>query len=173
MIFGLRLKKSHLGNLAARLKALDNQHVKVGWFPENGVHPPSGLTYAGLAAIHHFGAKSVKIPRRPILDLTFSLYHPIKRNAIMGVWISDYFDDIHKKKPTKVTLQKLLDFIGGDYVEKTRAGFGNSFKIQSNTPMTIAHKSVNKINSPLIDTGMLRDELSYITTYNGLLVTPQ
>lgn len=63
--------------------------------------------------------------------------------------------------------------IGGDYVQKVRAGFGDTSKLKSNSEFTQMLKFEAGVlaNNPLIWTGELRDNLSY--SIDGIeVITP-
>jgi hypothetical protein len=166
--FSIKRTVNHIPNLRKRLKDLNKQSVSVGYFPANGVHAPAKMTYANLFAIMSFGSSKKNIPARPILDLTFALYNPLTTNTDVKKYLKKYFSNISKKTPP-MKISKLLDNIGGDYVQKTRMGFGDTSKLVSNSSNTIARKGGR--DTPLIDTGALRANLSYITSFNGNLVT--
>lgn len=169
LTFKLKRTKNHLPNLKKRLEDLNKSKLSVGYFPSNGVHAPSEMTYSNLFAILSFGSRARNIPPRPILDLTFNLYNPIRTNPELKAYLKKYFSSINKKTPP-ISMSLVIDEIGGDYVQKVRRGFGDTAKLVSNKPAVIASK--NGRNTPLIDTGALRDNLSYVNSFNGTLITP-
>jgi len=162
-----------LKNLRKRLEALNKAEFSVGYYPENGIHSTSGLSYAGLFAIQSFGAPSVKIPPRPILDLEFQLFNPIRTNKKLKKLLTKYLSGINKKNPP-VKLSVLLEDIAGDYVQKVRQGFGDTSKLKSNSDFTQRMKEIAGVkgNNPLVWTGDLRDNLSYSVSTSEGIITP-
>lgn len=168
LTFGLKRTKNFLPNLRKRLEELNKSSFEIGYFPSQGVHEPSGLTYSGLFAIQSFGSRSADIPARPILDLTFSTFHPLTGNIDVKRMLKKYLSGIDKKNP-KISLEVIIDNISGDYVEKVRRGFGDTSKLKSNSTFTIERKG---LDSPLIETGELKMNMSYVTSFNSVVVTP-
>jgi hypothetical protein len=167
----LKMKKNNIPNLIARFKSLEKKRFSVGYFAEQGYHS-SGLTYAGLFAIQSFGSSSAGIVARPILDDTIAIYEPLQTNLMLRKQLKVYFSNISSKTP-KISVTTLLSKVAGDYVQKTREGFGDISKLASNTPFTqfLKAQAGVKPNNPLIWTGDLRDNLSY--RVNGqAIVTP-
>ncbi|AHK11558.1 hypothetical protein S140_151 [Shewanella sp. phage 1/40] len=168
----VKLKNNHIPNLMKRFKSLHKKKFEVGYFPENGVHP-SGLTFTGLFAIQSFGSRSANIPARPVLDQEFMTYTPLNTNALLKSQLKLYFSGISSKTPV-ISSNKLLANVAGDYVQKVRAGFGDTTRLTSNAPSTQEQKAtygVSPPNNPLVWTGVLRDNLSY--SINGQsIVTP-
>lgn len=155
----------------ARFKELDGKQVSVGYWESQGLHP-SGLSYVGLFTIQSFGAPSVNIPPRPVLDIEFEIYSPPSKNYIIKSGLAKYLSNISNRIPP-IKFTKVLENIGGDYVQKVRSGFGNTSKLDSNSEFTQALKASYglKPNSPLIWTGELRDNLSY--SIDGIeVITP-
>lgn len=166
-----KVVKNHLGDLMKRFKEMDGKEVEVGYFASQGFHS-SGLLYAGLYAIQANGAPSVNIPQRPIIYDTFNIYHPPSKNLLIKNMLKHFLSDIHKKK-SPISFTQVMKNIGGDYVQKVRAGFGDTSKLASNSEFTQALKASYgvKPNNPLIWTGELRDNLSY--SIDGIeVITP-
>lgn len=168
LVFSLKKNKCYLKNLRKRLKELKGKSFSVGYFPQNGIHEPSGLTYSNLFAIHSFGSKAAGIPARPVLNLNFGLWNPIKNNTYLKNQLKKYLSNI-KSTNAPIKFSILLDNIAGSYVHTTKASFGDNVKLVSNTPYTVNLKGND---TPLVETGKLRDNLSYTTTYRGSIVTP-
>lgn len=168
LTFALKKNSCYFKNLRKRLIELNNTSLEVGYFPQNGTHEGSGLTYPNLFAIHSFGSKTANIPTRPVLDLNFRLWNPINKNKDLKKMLKKYFSNIKSAKaPIKFSL--VLDQVAGSYVQTTRASFGNTSLLAPNATFTIFLKGKN---TPLIDTGDLRDTLSYTTSFRGSIVTP-
>jgi hypothetical protein len=167
----IRLVKNHLPNLIKRFKDLEKKTFSVGYYPENGIHP-SGLSYAGLFVIHSFGAPSVNIPPRPVLDLEFSTFSPLDKNIMLKNQLKLYFSNIKSKTP-KISVTQMLTNVAGAYVESTRDSFGDSTKLTSNAQSTQNMKAALGLtpNSPLVWTGDLRANLSY-SINNQTVITP-
>jgi len=167
----LKTKFNHIGNLVKRFKDLHKSTMQIGYFPENGIHP-SGLSFSGLFAIQSFGAPSVGIVPRPVLDLEFSTYSPLSKNIILKTQLKKYLSNIKSKTP-KLSVTLMLSTVAGDYVMKTRDSFGDTSKLADNTEFTQFLKNQDgvKPNNPLIWHGTLRSNLSY--KINGeTVVTP-
>jgi hypothetical protein len=169
LVFGLKKDKCFIKNLRKRLQELDNTSFDVGYFPQQGTHQPSGMSYSNLFAIHSFGSKSAGIPARPVLDLNFQLWNPVSSNKLIKKQLKSYFSNI-KSTNAPIKFSTILDTIAGSYVQSTRAIFGDSTKLVSNSSFTVSQKGTQ---SPLVETGDLRDHLSYTTTFRGnTIVTP-
>lgn len=161
---------NYLNQLKKRLQELNKSTVEVGYFPSQQHY--SGLSMAGLFAIHSGGAPSVGIPARPAMEIAL-MFNPVNKNITIKRDLSKYFSKIsHKYPPIRFT--QLLENVGGDYVDKIRAVFGDTSKLDSNSFWTQqAKKSAGVVpsNNPLVWTGSLRDALSY--SINGWqIVTP-
>ena len=170
LIFGLKKSKGNraITNLKKRFKELEGKSLEVGFFSQNGTHP-SGLTYTNLFAIQSFGSKAVGIPKRPVLDLNFQLWNPVSSNKLIKKQLKLFFSNINSPTPP-IKFSKVLDNIAGSYVQSTRTVFGDSTLLTVNASSTVQYKGKQ---SPLVETGHLRDNLSYTTTYKGLsIVTP-
>ena len=168
----LKIKRNLIPNLLSRLRDLQKDQGSIGYYAEQGQHSTSGLSFVDMIAIHSFGSTKVKIPPRPVLDLTFSLYDPLSKNMTLKRDLKLYFSNIKSKTP-RIKAGQILENVLGDYVEKVRSYFGDPTKIESNSAFTQWLKEKNGLvpNSPLVWSGELRDNLSY--KINGQpLVTP-
>lgn len=168
----LKIKKNNIPNLILRLKELQKAQGSIGYYAEQGEHSTAGLRYVDLFGIQSFGSTKVKIPPRPVLDLTFSLYDPLSKNMTLKRDLKLYFSNIKSKTP-RIKAEQILENVLGDYVEKVRSYFADPTKIESNSAFTQWLKEKNGLvpNSPLVWSGELRDNLSY--KINGQpLVTP-
>ena len=162
--------KDHLPNLLKRLKALEKAgNVEIGYHPEQRDHP-SGLHPAGLYAILAEGYTPNNLPARPVMQIGM-IMNPIKSNINVKKFLKQYLSKIDRKTPP-IKATKLLENIGGAYVEIFRGIFGSTH-LEALSPSTVAYKTRMKVaqpNAPLIFDGTLRDMISY--KVNGVLVTP-
>lgn len=168
----LKIKQNNLPHLLSRLRELQKSQGSIGYYNEQGEHSTSGLRYVDLFGIQSFGSTKVKIPPRPVLDLTFDLYNPLSKNMTLKRDLKLYFSNIKSKTP-RIKAEQILENVLGDYVEKVRSYFADPTKIESNSAFTQWLKEKNGLvpNSPLVWSGELRDNLSY--KINGQpLVTP-
>lgn len=168
----IKMKKieDHLPNLKKRLMELERiSPVEIGYFPEQEDHS-SGLSAAGLFNILHNGSTKNNLPARPIMTIGMMM-NPIRKNKDIKMWLKQYLSGIHRKTPP-ITAEKVLENIGGSYVETFRGIFGSS-RLEVLSPSTIAYKtSMNAPNpeAPLVFSGELMMMMSY--KVNGVLVTP-
>ena len=164
----LKMEKNFLGNLRKRLQELDGSSFSVGYFPQNGYHQEAKMTYANLFAIQSFGSTKANIPARPVLNLNFQMWNPLEKNTYLKRQLKRYLSGIYSNTPA-IKWSGVLDNVAGNYVQTTRDSFGDTTRIKSNKPYTIARKG---FNSPLIETGKLKAKLSYVNSFNGYVVTP-
>lgn len=131
------------------LKALfkaDGEHVDVGWFEEQGMHPSDPpRSYPEVA---EYQATNV-IPR-DVLAIAQSLYNPGKPEVNKAV---DKFLD----NPTEAAVDRLLSVVGTDQVSFVKSLFGG--------PML--HPTPENPD-PLVDIGELRDHTAYKVKNGGV-----
>ena len=145
-------KKSKLPALVAKLKSLNEQSTKIGYFKEQGMHPTADMPYASLAYIHA-NAHEFRLPF-PTRDV----FSPIK--PVVGGYPAQakFFKNLlkrHLQIKTTYTLENLLDDIGKKYRDDGKNIFGNT-----------AYLEVTGNPTPLIDQGYLKDAFAYKTSFN-------
>ena len=152
-------KNNLLDMLTQKVKELEQQTVEVGHFKEQGMHY-SGYSYVELMELHAFG-DGVKLPARPMLAVAKS---KLKRS-------------IRRSKPVKKALEQwarsksrnassmVLEAVGETAAIMEKNIFGKtSAEIPANSPYTIAKKLGVKRNSPMKDTGSLKNKVAYRTS---------
>ena len=149
-------KGNSLGKMKANVKKIDKQNVKVGYFPEQGLHN-SGLPYATLMAIQEFGTDTV--PSRPIFQITASTRPPQREPKV-----KEAVKEWSKLLTTKDNSKDLLDTIGKNYQGALVGLFGDSSVLSPNADTTIRLKGRDE---PLVDSGELRDNLTYKSSIGG------
>jgi len=145
-------QKSKLPALVAKLKSLNNQSAKIGYFKEQGLHPTADMPYASLAYIHanahEFG---LPFPSRDIFK---------HMKPVVGGYPAQakFFKSLLKSYvqiKTSYTLENLLDDIGKKYRQDGKSVFGNTALLTTTANPT-----------PLIDEGFLKDAFAYKTSFN-------
>lgn len=131
-----------------RLEKLDDSHIELGWFSEQGKHPTANMTYPELGFYHAVGMNGV-IPR-----------------DILGVFSFEEFDTgggLDRLLPLILNnpndnVQDTLDRIGKRFTRKIKKVFGSSS----------LHPTPHNPN-PMIETGALRRAVRYKTSANNIL----
>ena len=129
---------------AKKLQALSKtDNADVGWFAADGEHPTAEMTYPELAHYHATGSNNV--PVRDVLEITKGLYKAGKYprlNATLAHYLS-----------TGQGYEEFLDALGESFWMESHTVIGHS------PPLVLTSNP-----TPLVDTGELRDHLSYRTT---------
>lgn len=154
-------KKNNIPRLMKRIQALTTKTTEVGYFSSQPSHSESGIGYAQMAAWLEYGTKKTRA--YPLFHRTIEFFeHPSKSNIIKSS-LKGYFNNLDSSKQYSV----VLNSIGKGYAEIIQAGMGKPHRTgNSNAPSTIAVKGRN---SPWIDTGELKQNISY--RFNGTLFT--
>jgi hypothetical protein len=168
MAIEVKLKK--VGNSFEKLLQpilnLERENVEVGHFQEQGQHY-SGFTYPELMALHHYGHEAKngagEKPPRPLLDHVFFSNYRLNDPAFRSA-----FNAWSRRMPSEASNSKLLDDIGKIIATKEKNMFGKSPPL---APMAgnIMKEEQQEGNDPLIDTGSLRDAVSFKTSKNKTL----
>lgn len=162
--------KDFLPNLKNRLIALEKVgSVEVGYFPEQPKHS-SGLSAAGLFNILHNGSTKNNLPAREVMTIGMIL-NPLKKNHDVKMWLKKYLSNIKNTTPP-IKAEKVLENIGGAYVQNFRDVFGSAH-LEILSPSTISYKTrmgAPNPKAPLIFSGELMGMMSY--KVNGVLTTP-
>ncbi len=123
----------------------------VGWFASDGVHPDTdGMTYPDLARYHATGSEGV--PIRDVLGVALDFFSP-KEHPDIARSISEYLNT-----PTKGALDNVISHLGESFWQECLDTIGNPARLETTSNPT-----------PLVDTGELRDHLSYRTHANPTL----
>lgn len=146
---------------------LHKQKVEVGHFQEQGNHSQTGISYVNMMKMHHTGYEfdGKTVPSRMVLTvLGISIGGNLK-----GV-IKSHFLKWGKVPNTFNSRMLLLNGIGKDLREAEKSIFGiPSQFIPMNAPMTVRFKEGR--NTPLVDSGELRDATAYKTSLIDVAIT--
>ncbi len=151
LAIGIELLEDYTKELERRLKELEKQEVFIGVKAEQGTHQPSGLNYTDLLWIHDIG--SSKLPARPVAEWTLLSFN---KDKTLRDGLKKFLSDIDKPSSPISAKEAVTPFTNAMW----RAGynvFGNLNYLESNAEYTIDRKG---FNSPLIETGELRDQWS-------------
>lgn len=147
-IIKTRSYKKKIEAFKRKLREAHKNKIYIGYFNDQGMHPTAEIRYVDLMAIHEFGVPSKNIPSRPVLNLASEGGEITSRdmlnirNALKGVFVKN------------IPISSAYNRIGEYYREKAYDIFGSS-----------ALKPTKKGNDPLIETTLLRDNISYRTSF--------
>lgn len=135
---------------------LSRRSVQAGYF-DGKIHPSprnsQRWTYAELMSFHEFQVES--FTRRPLFTIASK---NIQRNYSKLI-TPDFKRALNLAVTKGVTKpDKQLDNIGRNLLTEIDKVFGDTSQLTPNRPSTIAKKG---FNSPMIETGALRDNLQY------------
>lgn len=153
-----KFKKNNLKNLKKRIREVEGQHVKYGYFKEQGDHAYAEMSYVDLMIIHEYGSVDAgfgAIPPRPVFQIALNEIKTQDYKKIVRP-LESMFNRIGGNKP----VDQVLDRIGYNFVRKTQSIFGSD-KLADNSPSTVEAKGYN---SPLIWTGDLAANVAYSTS---------
>jgi len=135
--------------IAALLKRLDDGFVNVGILAGEGQHEDSVLTVAQIGFWHEFGAENANIPERSFIRSTING----KAKEIKAVSRAQLKKVINGVTTTEKGLGILGAFTAGLIQEK--------FTSNNWAPNTAKTELRKGSSAPLIDTGQLRQSISY------------
>lgn len=177
-LVSVKLKKDNftgreMKNLRERLQKLTflNNYVALwGWF-DGAIHKSSNedghyITLAYLAYIHHVGYEinGANVPARPVL---LKSLHQLKDSSLtnkIGKIFSEYcIETMLGKSPSAESVAQKLAQIGRDIAQSI---FGSA-QLDRVSEATIQRRKQSKENTPLVDTGELRDEMRAIASKVG------
>ncbi|QDP59449.1 MAG: hypothetical protein GOVbin4162_23 [Prokaryotic dsDNA virus sp.] len=148
-------KTRNLEKLIDRIQKTRGKTVETGYFQEQGVHSEYGIPYGRLMQIHEFGMFG--LPERPV-QLPTQRY---MKNTYSGWAIN-----IKRYLQGTVKLENALFDIGDRASSYAKGVFGDPFKLEPNAQSTVEEKGSN---TPLVDTGELRDKWAFRTSYSGII----
>lgn len=148
MAFKIKRTTRNTEKLIKKLEKLSEESVSTGYYPEQGYHTEYNMTYANLMSIHETG--KFGMPVRPVRWLTTRYM----KNSYQGGWSLA----IKKYLQGKQGLKSSLHEIGIEAAGYARGLFGKSPPLEVNSNETIVEKGAN---TPLVDTGELRDKWGY------------
>lgn len=141
---GLQAVEEALKKELAKLSA--SEYALVGIHEAAGMHKGSDLTQAAVGAYNHFGTDT--IPARPWLDV----------GVAQGV--QDYLEVIKEGIAEGLTSKQIMERVGIEAAGHVQQ-YMTDLKTPPNAPRTIKKK---KSDNPLIDTGSLRQSVTYTVT---------
>lgn len=151
-----RIQREGRERLLGVTKALTKSKVSVGFHKDDGIHADSGMSYASLMYLLEVkGVRSTSgLTRRRAFELTVKMHRKellAKNNQRIK---SAYLMNIRNP-------ENIIGFFGEELAKRIKETFGNTGVLPGNSPNTIRIKGRNE---PLVDTGALRDKLSYRVT---------
>ncbi len=140
------------GGISDRIKKLEalsaKNNAEVGWFGSDGEHPTAEMSYPDLAHYHATGRDNV--PVRDVLEIAKGLYQTNKYPKLQQT-LTHYL-------ATGNGYEVFLDALGESFWLEAHSIIGHSPPLAKGRNPT-----------PLVDTGELKDHLSYRTTTNSTL----
>lgn len=134
------------------MKSLNEQKASIGYFEDSGIHTLANMGYASLAFIHAFPRNGYHHTRN-WLEHTKPIKNFRQDSLIFKTILNSYI-----RLDSRIQVEDVLEHIGRVWQQKGKEVLGNSaILITSNNP------------TPLVDTGELRDNLGYRTTFNYTL----
>lgn len=149
----LKKNKKRINRLIKKFEELGQESLEVGHFEEQGKHS-SGMSYPELMQIHEHG---LGVPKRPVFNIA-KFKEPPKTSPTVKKFMDNWMQS-NRSSATK----NLLDNIGTHYRDLIKSIFGDIKELKSNSPYTIKLKGKN---SPLIESGDLRDKVKYKSSKN-------
>lgn len=146
----IKVKKDNTKELLKRLESLRNYDLLVGVPQSEGEREYNEeITNAQLMFIHSEGSPVNNIPPRPVIDITLK-EEKSKINEKFKKIINNVLNNTNPKQE--------LERLGIYVVNKIKAKFGSE-ELEPLKPQTIKAKGSDR---PLIDTGQLRNSVTYI-----------
>lgn len=155
MKFDLKVLNNNFDELEKRIKNFAKTEAFVGYGKSQGIHETSGMYYVDLIALLSAGYSGHNLPARPIFKYAMNDYDINK--SILQKDLSNYFSRISSKK-APISTEKIAEHWAEDFGGYVLRIFGETPPLASNAVSTIKQKGKN---SPLEDTGDLRDHLGY------------
>jgi hypothetical protein len=142
------IRKTHnIDKLIKKIRDLKKASVESGYFIEQGIHSTIDMPYTSLMATHEWGWG---VPQRQARLSTFDVVTNSKSNK----------KELRNFLYTDQKLEQYLDKVGSRITMTAKGFFGQpSLRIPSNAPS-------KGVDSPLVDTGELKDAWSYRTSLN-------
>lgn len=151
-------QNGNLAKLVKKLRQLNKQNVKFGYFQEQGIHTASGLHFTELMRIHEYGLGGVWV--RPVLGVSHAWPFTLKGEMesasftkLMGTYLNDYVQK-------DMTNDQLADRFAMWSIRTVEGIFGNS------PPLKYTYNE-----TPLIDTGELADNFAWKVSWRGVIHT--
>lgn len=149
------LNSKKFDKIKGKLNRMDlYSFTAVGFFGKD-VYPESGINLAGVAAIHEFGSKDGKIPKRSFMRSWLDK----KKKEINKFKLKEYNKIIDCTSDIKMALMRLGEFAQG--------GIKETIIDLKSPPLNIKTIQKKKSSSPLIDTGRMLNSVRH-QEYIGL-----
>lgn len=157
----IKQKTRNLDKLARKIRKLGKQSVSSGYFAESGEHSNYHIKYATLMYMHEAGFEGDHgyIPSRPVRLQTY-----MYMQSTYSRWSRSIGDYLFRNK----RMDYPLELIGKLSVQFATDLFGDSNRLVDNSEQT---QEIKGANTPLVDTGELRDNWAYKTSIDNQLVT--
>ena len=143
-------------NLFNRLEALEGEFVDVGVL--NNRNHNSGYGNASIFKYLSEGNPARNLPPRNTLRVAFGL-NPLSKSP-MKKQLGEYLSNIKVKSKDP---DRVLEEVGEFYRDRVKAVFGDTALIAEKAPFTKALS--DSPDTPLIETGDLRDEVAYSVSH--------
>jgi hypothetical protein len=151
-------KRKLWDELIARAKKLDHAYVRVGVLEEKGsvARGDGGMTLVEIAATHEFGSSDGRIPERSFIRSTFL----IRRVNALRTFQEKLARAIVTKGLDPIKALNMLGAWGAAEVKNTIT--------EIDIPPPLADSTVQRKGSskPLVDTGLLKNSISYEVVEN-------
>ena len=142
-----------LKKIKKHFQDISNQYAQSGYF-DGEQHPTIDMSLATLALVHENGSEH--IPSR-------QLFAKASASLVTG-GMTKVDVDIKRLVKQVGKISPNIDLVGADITKFIRNMFGDTSILLENAPLTIKLKGGR--NTPLVDTGELRDNLGYKTSKN-------
>lgn len=150
----MKVKRSHkILEVIQNVSDLGNARIMAGWIHQGQMHADTKLTMAQLAEVMEYGAitgKKTHIPPRPMLRMTARLKSKD--------WVKQAGELSKEVTSGKLKGAAAHETLGMLIADDIKGVMNTSSLFTPNAPSTVKRKGKN---TPLIDTGELRDAVDY------------
>ena len=150
----MKVKRSHkILEVIQNVSDLGNARIMAGWIHQGQMHADTKLTMAQLAEVMEYGAitgKKTHIPPRPMLRMTARLKSKD--------WVQPAGELSNEVTSGKLKGASAYETLGMLIADDIKGVMNTSSLFTPNAPSTVKRKGKN---TPLIDTGELRDAVDY------------
>lgn len=131
---------------------LHDQKASIGYFSDSGTHTLANMSYASLAFIHEFPVNG-KHEYRPIIGQIKPFKGESSQRQILKTILGSFI-----KLDSRLNVEDVLEHIGRVWQQRGKDVFGNTaLLVVTNNP------------TPLVDTGELKDNFGYRTSFDYTL----
>ena len=150
----MKVKRSHkILEVIKNVSDLASARIMAGWIHQGQMHADTKLTMAQLAEVMEYGAitgKKTHIPPRPMLRMTARLKSKD--------WVKQSGELSKEVMSGKLKGAAAYETMGMLIADDIKSVMNTSSLFTPNAPSTVKRKGKN---TPLIDTGELRDAVDY------------